>query len=320
MNIQEMLSLQVYESEIIDSPSNQVPDKPLYSQNNYKDSVHVPIMTKEIIDALNVRDGGFYIDCTFGEGGHTKAMLELGAFVLAIDRDKEAIENSTKIKARFPDTFFTKHASFSQLNSIWEDKIAPMQVDGMIMDLGFSSKQIESKERGFAFKHDAMLDMRFDLEQEMSAYTWLNKASGEEMTEVFLNYGQEKNAYKIAKEIVKFRKKAIIKTTFELVSIIEKYNEFNNKHAATRIFQAIRIHVNDEFTHIRKALIFGKDILKNHGALAVLTFHSLEDKIVKDFFANEVSFMQLPDENEIKNNPRARSAKLRWMIKVDERE
>jgi 16S rRNA (cytosine1402-N4)-methyltransferase len=221
MSIQEMLSFNhSVDSQVIETRSFE---KTSYEDCVYDNSnalVHIPIMTKEIIEALNVRDGGFYIDCTFGEGGHTRAILERGAFVLAIDRDKEAIENCDKLKREFPDTFFTKHASFSQLDEIWEDKIAPMKADGVIMDLGFSSKQIESKERGFAFKYNANLDMRFDLNQEMSAHTWINKASKEEMAQVFFNYGQEKNCEKIAKEIIKFRKKQPLNTTFQLIEII----------------------------------------------------------------------------------------------------
>jgi len=265
---------------------------------------------------MKVRDGGFYIDGTFGAGGHTRAMLELGGVVLALDRDLDAIARAAEIEKEYPHTFFIKHTSFSNMDKIWGQKGAPMKVDGILLDLGFSSNQIDNADRGFSFIRDGQLDMRFDLTQEMSAKSWLNRANKEEIARVFEEYGQEKNAMLIANEIVRTRKTQQINTTFDLVKIIEKYNEFDGKHSATRIFQAIRIHINDEFTHIRKALVEAKNILKEHGRLAVLTFHSLEDKIVKDFFANEVSFLQLPTQGEINANPRARSAKLRWMIKT----
>lgn|GEM_PF-4982 len=279
---------------------------------------HVPIMTKEVLEALRVKDGGCYIDATFGGGGHSRAILENNGIVLGIDRDPRALEHAQVLESEFGAHFEVKNASFAEIESIWEEKINPIKVDGILFDLGFSSNQIEDSERGFSFAKDGPLDMRFDLQDEMTAQKWLNTANSEEIAEVFLAYGQEKNSKIIAKEIVKRRKKTPITTTFELVKIIEEFNKFDSKHAATRIFQAIRIHVNDEFGHIQRALYSARQILRQHGVLAVITFHSLEDKIVKDFFENEVNFLRLPTEEEIQANPRSRSAKLRWMIKTGE--
>ncbi len=307
MTIQEMLSF----SSVAESQNG-------YTSVSIKQNVHVPVMKQAVIDALKVRDGGFYIDGTFGAGGHTRSILELGAVVLALDRDQDAVNRAAEFEKEYPNTFFIQRASFSNMDKIWGKKGAPMKVDGILLDLGFSSNQIENADRGFSFMKDGDLDMRFDISQELNAKSWLNNAVKDEMVRVFQEYGQEKNALLIANEIIRSRKANPISTTFDLVKIIEKYNEFDRKHAATRIFQAIRIHVNDEFTHIRKALVEAKKILKEHGRLAVLTFHSLEDKIVKDFFANEVSFLQLPTQSEVEENSRARSAKLRWMIKTEE--
>jgi len=319
MTIQEMLSLSSNTNTDMNSSNHEVSNYSAESRMQAASfQVHIPVMMQPVLDALKVRECGFYIDGTFGAGGHTRAMLQHGAVVLALDRDQEAIDRAAVVEKDYPHTFFIKHTSFANIDKVWGNKGAPMKVDGILLDLGFSSNQIEDADRGFAFSKNGNLDMRFDFSQELSARTWINTASAQELADVFEKYGQEKHASIIAKEIVKQRKSGEITTTFALVDIIAKYNEFDGKHAATRIFQAIRIHVNDEFTHIRKALIEARKILKQHGRLAVLTFHSLEDKIVKDFFANEVSFLQLPSTKEIEHNARARSAKLRWMIKTSQ--
>lgn len=298
-----------------DSSTLQVSDFSMQSENLTKENKHVPIMQAEVMDALKVRPDWCYIDCTFGAGGHTKAMLDRGAIVYSLDRDASAFEYAKDIESN---KFFYQHTSFANIENVWNEEIAPLKVDGVFFDLGFSSNQIENAQRGFSFTRDGQLDMRFDLEQEHTAQTWLNTANEEEIANVFFHYGQERNSKTIAKAIVKTRKKSAVKTTFDLVKIIEEHNKFDHKHAATRIFQAIRIHINDEFTHIQRALHGARKILKQHGRLAVLTFHSLEDKIVKNFFENEVNFIMFPSEKEIKQNPRARSAKLRWMIKTEE--
>jgi len=273
--------------------------------------MHIPIMKDEVVDILNVRAGGFYIDCTLGAGGHSRAMLEKNAVVLGIDRDIEAIENHNIDSSNF----FAKHSSFSEIESIWQEMAAPMKVDGIFFDLGFSSTQVDSQTRGFAFMLDAPLDMRYDQTSGISAKDWINNAHLEEMVEIFFLYGQEKNSRKIAKEIIKKRNERVIETTYDLVRIIENYNVFEGKHAATRIFQAIRIHVNDEFEHIKKGIQGAQNILKSGGVIACLTFHSLEDRVVKELFADSVNFLQVPCDDEIKSNRRSRSAKLRWMVK-----
>lgn len=286
---------------------------------NRKNNRHLPIMKKEIIEAMRIKDGGCYIDATFGGGGHTRAILEKKGIVFALDRDLNAFQHAQPLISEFQDRFFIEHTSFAEIENIWSRQINPIKVDGILFDLGFSSNQIEDASRGFAFSKDGPLDMRFDeLGDGITAQKWINTAHEQEMIQVFFEYGQEKNAKKIAKEIIKYRKRKPITTTFELVKIIEEFNKFEAKHAATRIFQAIRIHINDEFSHIQRALYSSKKILRQHGVLAVITFHSLEDKIVKDFFENEVNFMRVPTAEEIQQNPRARSAKLRWMIKTEQ--
>lgn len=287
------------------------------SNHDDNKNAHVPIMVQEIITALKVRKNGCYVDATLGGAGHTKAILEKGGMVFGIDRDLNAIENAKYLINEYPNHLELENRSFAKIDEIWQKKINPLKIDGILFDLGFSSNQIQDADRGFAFSLDGPLDMRFDLGGEMDAQRWINTADSDEIADVFFKYGQEKNSRKIAKSIVKHRKKQAIETTTDLVKIIEEHNQYDSKHVATRIFQAIRIHVNDEFTHIQKGLYHARKTLKRHGVLAVLTFHSLEDKIVKDFFENEVSFLLLPSASEIAKNPRARSAKLRWMIKTE---
>ncbi len=279
--------------------------------------MHIPIMVNEILKALKIKSGGFYIDGTYGAGGHTKKILERQAAVLAFDKDQDAVERANELIELFPNSFQIENKSFSNILESWKKKSFPMLADGMILDLGFSSNQIDDLDRGFSFRLNGPLDMRYDLTQELDAAKWVNSASVSEMADVFFKYGQDKNGLKIAKEIYKVRSKKILKTTFDLVEIINKINVRDGKHASTRIFQAIRIHINDEFSNIYKVIEDAKKILKHNAVLAVLTFHSLEDKIVKDLFANELNFINYPSEEEIALNPRSASAKLRWMIKTE---
>lgn len=279
--------------------------------------MHIPVMKEEVLEALKVRAGGFYIDATFGAGGHSRAMLEKKAAVLAFDKDQKSIEFAKDMLKEFDSSFVIKNTSFAQIEEMWSQQAKPMKVDGIIIDLGFSSNQIDDPERGFSFSKDGELDMRYDLEQSFTAKKWINKASKEELANVFFEYGQERNSKAIAKAIVKQRKKNPIETTFDLVKIISEFNDYDHKHCATRIFQAIRIHVNDEFSSIHKILKSAKKLLKQNGRLAFLTFHSLEDKIIKNYFENQVSFILMPSQEEIEINKRSRSAKLRWMIKTE---
>jgi 16S rRNA (cytosine1402-N4)-methyltransferase len=274
-------------------------------------------MKNEVIEALNVRPGGFYIDATYGAGGHSIAILEKNAAVLALDRDYKSLEIAKEMKASFEGRFILRHDSFVNLAQHWQVNVKPMLVDGIIADLGFSSDQVDDPDRGFSFSKDGPLDMRYDTRQDWCAADWINSANAEEMASVFWKYSQEKNAHIIARAIEKARQTKRISSTFDLVDIINRHNRHDHKHSATRVFQAIRIHVNDELAALHEILVNAKKLLKHYGRLVIITFHSGEDAIVKRHFDNEANFLLYPSTEEIEKNPRARSAKLRWMIKID---
>lgn len=272
-------------------------------------------MVSEIMKFFDLSVHGMFIDATFGQGGHSKALLEKGATVLAIDRDESVACYALELQEKYPDRFFMHCGSFCDIENIWRSYANHMKVDGVLFDLGFSSNQIEDAARGFSFLHDGRLDMRFDLQQKFNAHDFVNKASQDELTRVFFDYGQEKHSKAIAKEIVQARQIKTIETTKDLVKLIDKYNAFDGKSGLTRIFQAIRIHVNNEYAHIQRGLAGAKKILKQYGKIAVLTFHSQEDKIVKLSFKEEINGLINPGHDEIATNKRSRSSKLRYMIK-----
>lgn len=277
--------------------------------------MHISIMKNEILEAMNIKPAHLYIDATFGEGGHSRSILEKGGIVLAIDRDFETKKYADILKKDFPNHFFWVHSSFCDIKKIWHENAFPMKADGILFDLGFSSNQIDDPERGFSFKHD-FFDMRFDRSQEVDAKVWINNVDEKEMQNAFFEYAEEYNAKKIASDIVKLRKTDEIVNAQQIVNICKKYASFNQKtHCATKVFQAIRIAVNNEFENIKLALNDCFEILNEMGVIAVLSFHSLEDKIIKEFFKNHVNFLQIPTEKEVKENLRARSAKLRYVYK-----
>lgn len=213
-----------------------------------------------------------------------------------------------------PSLFF-KQITFSEMFDVWAKSISPARPNGILFDLGVSSMQLDNAEAGFSFMKDGPLDMRFS-KHGQTASEWLEKASEKEMEEVFKIYGEEKNSAKIAKAIVVARKEGKLTKTKQLCEIIAKINyKKEKKHPATRVFQAIRIKINNEFEELKKALEVAYNLLRPTGRLVVISFHSLEDKIVKDFFASKkwlCSNLEFPSYEEIKRNPRARSAKLRW--------
>ncbi|MBR1413547.1 MAG: 16S rRNA (cytosine(1402)-N(4))-methyltransferase RsmH [Bacilli bacterium] len=302
---------------------------------------HYSVMLNEVIDNLNIHDDGIYIDATLGYAGHSSEILKRmkRGFLFAFDNDLEAILYSRKRLSEISNNFEIFHSNFSNMKEKLDGKL----VDGIIFDLGFSSPQIDNPDRGFSFMNDGPLDMRMDTTKDFSAYNVINDYSLEDLTETFFSYGEEKTSRTIAKNIVEARKKSSIKTTNELVEIIKsavglKY--FNLQHPERKIFQAIRIEVNNELGVLRSVLPDAINMLKPGGRICVITFHSLENRIVKNIFKEYSSvplvFSGLPDipeeykpkiklvnkkpitasEEELKENSRSKSAKLRVIERV----
>lgn len=276
--------------------------------------MHISVMKNETINLLNIREGGFYIDCTFGEGGHTYEILKKGGVVLAIDRDPKTEIYANNLSKEFGDQFTWVNGSFLNIYNIWNELAYPMKVDGILFDFGFSSNQIDDPERGFSFLYNSNLDMRYNCEEDiLTGLDVVNKLSQKELEKIFFEYGQENNSKKIAQLICEARKTQKIETCFDLLNICRKAsNLYLSKHFATKIFQAIRIYVNNEFKHIEQGVNDSLKILKYYGRIVTITFHSLEDKIIKNIFQNK-NIIECSKE-EILKNKRARSAKVRWFI------
>ena len=302
---------------------------------------HNPVLLNEVIEYLNPQSGKLYIDCTFGAGGYTKAILEhANCSVYAIDRDETVVKYVEDLKNLYPKRFNFRVAEFAALA-----KIAPQSVDGIVFDIGISSMQVDNPARGFSFMHDADLDMRMNRNDSMTAFDIVNGYSERELANLIFQYGGEKKSRRIAAAVVKKREIKKIETTFELretiYGAVGHYNDDINP--ATRTFQAIRIVVNDELGQLQKGLEAATSILSENGRIIVVTFHSLEDKIVKDYFnklcgeqpnynrhhpkveimqKNHIEFRKLhkkiiaPSDEEVKRNPRSRSAKLRAIEKA----
>lgn len=296
-------------------------------------------MLAEVLAALAPRDGGIYVDGTFGAGGYTRGLLTAArCTVLAIDRDPDAISGGAGLVADFPDRLFLVEGRFSDMESLAE-RFGIAMIDGATLDVGVSSMQIDDGARGFSFAKDGPLDMRME-QKGLSAADVVNKAEADELTRIIGILGEERKASAIARAIVKARKDAPILTTQGLVSAVEKatgrQRPQDRIHPATRTFQALRIYVNRELEELALALSAAERLLKPGGRLAVVTFHSLEDRIVKRFFAERSGKLpsasrhmpgreeasaarftplfrghQDPSDAETTQNPRARSAKLR---------
>lgn len=302
---------------------------------------HIPVLFNETIDALNVRPDGTYVDCTAGGGGHCAAVAEklTTGRIIAIDQDPEAIEN---LKNRFRDNSRVKviHDNFVNIEAILR-KLDINGVDGIMADLGVSSHQLDTDERGFSFHKDAPLDMRMSMEG-MSAAELVNTASQQELQRIIFTYGEEKFAPSIARNIVKAREIKPIETTFELVDIIKNSMPMKAKrdsHPARKTFQALRIEVNGELEKLDKALDSMFEVLNPSGRIAIITFHSLEDRMVKKKFnkfcegcvcppefpvcvcgrkpRGKLPFKsKAPTENEVGENFRSHSARLRAIEKI----
>ena len=292
----------------------------MISDKNY----HTPVLLQEVLEVLQPRAGEQIIDATAGGGGYSEMLLKAGAKVLAIDQDPDAIRH---LKEKFDGKYDMVLAqdNFSNIKSIAvEHKF--FNIKGIVFDLGTSSHQIKESGRGFSFSKDEDLDMRMSLNNELTAKEIVNKWSEEELTRIFLKYGEEHFAKQIAKEIVMQRKIEKIDTTRELAQIIEKIVPRVSKiHPATRVFQALRIVVNDEMKVLASALSDSFEILSKGGKIVVVSFHSLEDRIVKRYFEEIeregkahliVKRPIMAQALELSVNPRARSAKLRAIEKI----
>ncbi|MBD2842505.1 16S rRNA (cytosine(1402)-N(4))-methyltransferase RsmH [Erythrobacter rubeus] len=299
---------------------------------------HVPVLLDEVIAAIDPRAGMEIIDATFGAGGYTAALLEGGARVYAFDRDPNAIRDGAAM-AEKSDGRLSLHAErFSRMREEME-RIGVPQVDAVVMDIGVSSMQLDQEERGFAFSSDGPLDMRMSQEGE-SAADFLNTADEAAIADVLYQYGEERQSRRVARAIVAARP---LETTGELARVVRKalgHKPHDKKDPATRTFQAVRIHVNDELGELKAGLLAAEALLKEGGVLAVVSFHSLEDRIVKRFLKEasgagravsrhlpgevpgpapvftKVSKAIRPSEAEIDRNPRARSSTLRHAIRT----
>lgn len=311
---------------------------------NFSDE-HTAVLFAESLQELNINKDGFYIDCTFGRGGHSKGILDqLGkdGKLLAFDRDLSAI-NSANAKVMREDQRLTlHHGCFSELETIVNNLGWQENISGVLMDLGVSSPQLDDSQRGFSFMREGPLDMRMDESSGISAAEWLEKVDEQTLVKVLFEYGEERFARRIAKAVIERREESPLQTTKELALLIEKAvpKREKNKHPATRSFQAIRIEINNELGEIKKSLQQAVNVLKPGGRLVVISFHSLEDRIVKHFIRSESGRKNNPGrlpikevdiergvlkkmsnaikagKQEVQENPRARSAVLRVAEKI----
>jgi 16S rRNA (cytosine1402-N4)-methyltransferase len=290
--------------------------------------MHIPVLQKEVLQYLDPKANENFADCTFGEGGHTLAILEKNGpkgKVLGIELDKEVFKKSAVKKI---ERLVLVNNSYFNLKEIVE-KERFKSIDGILMDLGFSSWHTDESLRGFSFKKNEPLDMRYDQQNPLTAEKILNYYSGAEIEKILREYGEENFSEKISKEIIATRKIREIKSTFQLVEIIKRavpsWYQGQKIHFATRTFQALRIAVNNELDNLKKTLPKVLETLKSGGRLVVISFHSLEDRIVKNFIKDKFKEKLVkiltkkpvgPTNEEILINPRSRSAKLRAIIKI----
>ena len=304
---------------------------------------HIPVLYYETLDNLVINPDGIYIDCTLGGGSHSEGILERlsdKGLLISIDQDTNAIEYSKRRLEKFGSKWKVFKGNFENI-----DTIAYMagvdKVDGILMDIGVSSKQLDDPDRGFSYRYDVKLDMRMNTEQKISAYDVVNTYSEEQLSKIIFEYGEERHARKIAKLIVEERKSSPIEKTSDLIALIKRaYPERASKHPAKKTFQAIRIEVNRELEVLENAMSKAVELLKVGGRLAIITFHSLEDRIVKNKFKDLATACKcpkdipicmcggvkkfeivtkkpiIPIDDELKNNNRAHSSKLRILERI----
>ena len=298
---------------------------------------HVPVLLTECLEALDLQDGKIYVDATFGGGGHSSKILESGKDIqlFGFDQDPDSVEQSKVLKEKYPEKFVMIKENFANIRTgLALERIK--KVDGILFDLGVSSHQINNPTRGFSFSRDGKLNMRMDQDSNLTAADVVNTYSFEKLTKIFRKYGEEKEAARIANHIILERANQEIETTLQLSAIIENcIISKKSIKAKARIFQALRIYINKEMDVLQTALEDSVKILNPGGRIVVISYHSLEDRIVKNLFKYEakscicppefpkcvcdkISTLRIlsrkpiiPTENEIENNPRARSAKLR---------
>ncbi|MBI5182873.1 MAG: 16S rRNA (cytosine(1402)-N(4))-methyltransferase RsmH [Nitrospinae bacterium] len=302
---------------------------------------HVSVLVKEVLNFLKCESSKVYVDCTIGDGGHSYAILKKSTpngLVIGIDQDMEAIEYAKKRLSCLKERIVFIHDNFCNIKKILK-RINILKVDGILFDLGVSSRQLDSTERGFSFSHDAPLDMRMDRSKGISAADLVNELPFEDLYIIFKRYGEEKWSYRIAKAIVREREVHPIRSTSQLADIVTSTIPISYRsrriHPATKTFQALRIAVNKELTALEEALRDAIDLLNQGSRICVISFHSLEDRIVKDMFRvmergcscpSEIPICMcrgerkvrvltkgpvIPSKEEISINPRSRSAKLR---------
>lgn len=299
---------------------------------------HIPVLLSEFVNVLKPFDGGIYLDATFGQGGYTKKLLETSRCkVVGIDRDRDSMGFAEEIQKNYKKEFLFFNKRFSQIKDI-STKLG-VKFDGIFFDLGLSNTQIYQSQRGFSFMLDGPLDMRMGCQKNntITAKKIINEFSQEKLSEIFFKFGEEKKANKISKEIIRIRQKKEICSTMQLYQIVKTANHgYKKKNPATKVFQSLRIFINDELKELQDALEATLTILNGCGKIIVVSFHSLEDRIVKNFFKNMSgisyqNYKHLPPkqtkrnfqlkiitkkpliagEREVKKNNQSRSAKLR---------
>ncbi len=307
---------------------------------------HVPVLISEVLETIAPKDGEIYIDGTFGAGGYTRAILQAAnCKVLALDRDPNAIRGAALLQAEFGQRLTLVQSPFSQLEDAARDALGGALPDGIVLDIGVSSMQLDDAGRGFSFQHDGPLDMRMS-DDGMTAADFINEAEEEDIANVIYTFGEEHKSRSIARAIVRRRAEMPFTRTLELADTVSRVfhgRKVDGRHPATRTFQALRIYVNDELGELAGALSAAERILKPGGRLVVVSFHSLEDRIVKRFFTERSgktasgsrhlppgsikmtppSFRLVnsrpltPSKGELDVNPRARSARLRAALRTD---
>lgn len=305
---------------------------------------HQPVLVKEVLQYLAPKSNENFVDCTVGGAGHAKEILKLnspGGKLLGIDLDQEAIETARERLTGYKDRVILVNDNYKNLKNILYVS-GFNKIDGILLDLGLSSYELEDESRGFSFRGSAFLDMRYGKTEKTAAYI-INQYKEENLVRIFKEYGEERFSKQVAREIIKERKLKPIRTTDQLVEIIERVYRGKPKpkiHVATRVFQALRIEVNDELDNLKETLPQALDMLAKGGRLVVISFHSLEDRIVKEFFKKEAKScicpaqipicvcnhqpslkiltkkIVAPESAEINQNPRSRSAKLRAAVKI----
>jgi len=306
--------------------------------------MHVSVLLEEAIQGLNLKEDGIYVDCTLGYAGHSSEILKRvrRGCLFAFDQDSDAIKYSTERLSKIGNNFTIIYSNFVNLKEELK-KHNIEKVDGILFDLGVSSVQLDETNRGFSYHQDAKLDMRMDKNNPLSAYEVVNNYSEKELSDIFFKFGEEKFSKSIARAIVKYRETKKIEGTLELVEIIKSAMPMKakrDKHPARKVFQAIRIEVNHELDILEKSITDALDILNVGGRVAVITFHSLEDKIIKNIFKEKThvddmvkGLPDIPEEylssyrlvnnkaivptnDELENNNRSRSAKLRVIERI----